>query len=430
MPSLIFAGSILFAIWIAIKKQIPPISTYGIFLAFTLLYNVTPFLANRLDLSVAPLLADNDVISTQLLLAASAIVCFGLVFLFGFSRVKFTARQKTIAVARRRNYVVLALPLFLVTCILCAKYGWHAYSAAVDFEDESLGGGLFTLTAYVKYCFVAVYIYYLYRFDFDKWASILLGENVVVMAIDGGRTTVFPIILLTIMIVYDKSTERKTRRKIYMGLVLAVCVSILVRSVIVQGDSLLLKLVIPIGVEGMMGAYPSLQSIYAVRSIPHPAFTYGISYLLDPIMWLLPQADLREKFSFLQGWSRHILPVLPDRQFAPMGGFYYLAESIAAFSYLGPALVTTCFALALVSIERMKNKHRLFYFVWTSTIGILFVKTIFGNVFKLFVIQSIAVMICLAGTKLWTGVRVTCSTNSQAFPVDSLGLRVDRPDVP
>ena len=416
--------------WVAAKKHIPPISAYGIFLAFNILYNSVPYLANRLDLNITPpLISDNAVINTQLLLAASANVCFGLVFLFRFSRVKFTVQQETIPVARRRNYVVLVLPLFLVTCFLCAKYGWHAYSAAVDFEGESLGGGLFTLAAYVKYCFVAVYIYYLYRFDFDKWASILLGENVVVMAIDGGRTTVFPIILLTLMIVYDKSTERKSRRKIYMGLALGVCVSILVRSLIVHDDSLLLRLVIPVGVEGMMGAYPSLQSIFAVRNMPHPAYTYGVSYLVDPIVWLLP-LDLREKFSFLQDWSRHILPVLPDRQFAPMGGFYYLAESIAAFSYLGPALVTTCFALALVSIERMKNKHRLFYFVWTSTIGILFVKTIFGNVFKLFVIQSIAVMICLAGTKLWTGVRVTCRRNSQAFPGDSLGLRVDRPDVP
>ena len=389
------------------------LSPYGIFLAFNTLYNVFPWLANKFDLNdIFPLFAETSVLNTQLLLASSANLCFGLVFLFRFHRVVLIAPPGTLTSLRRRNFVLLTFPLFLATCLLSAKYGWHAYTFAISEDAESLGG-LFTLTAYVKYCFVAVYIYYLYRFDFDRWASVLLAEELIVMVVDGGRTTVFPITFLTLMIVYDRFAAKSVRRKVYIGLALAICASVLVRSFVIHDESFALRVIAPVSVEGMMGAYPSLQSIYAISHGQHPAYTYGSSYCVDPFFWLLPQGHMRDQLSFLQGWVRSILPAVPDTQFAPMGGFYFLAEAVAAFSYFGPALVTACFAFALVSIENRKNKHRLFYLVWTSTIGILFVKTIFGNAFKLFAIEWLVVLTFVLGASIRNGMVTAGLTKSR-----------------
>ena len=109
-----------------------------------------------------------------------------------------------------------------------------------------------------------------------------------------------------------------------------------------------------------MGDYSALQSLDSImkggKSYLH--FTYGLSYLIDPISWFLPTGDLRTNFSFFQHWVDGITPYLQET-YSPMGGFYYAAEATAAFSYAGPAIVTLCYGLWLVWMERNKNRFRM-----------------------------------------------------------------------
>jgi hypothetical protein len=76
-----------------------------------------------------------------------------------------------------------------------------------------------------------------------------------------------------------------------------------------------------------------------------------------------------------------------------MGGFYYLSEAIAAYSYAGPPIVTTIFAFVLVWVDRNKNTHRMLYLAWMPTVGLVFIKVIFGNGVKLFLIELLSLQI-------------------------------------
>jgi hypothetical protein len=402
MPIYFFAVSIVFAMFVARWKKIPLLSPYGIFLAFQLLYNVTPWLLLMLGVqtSLFELLSDAQVINIQLWLAGTANLCFGLTHLLFYRRVKLTQPVVAVPANSRRNFVLLVLPLFLVTCILCEKYGWHRLTfAELNAGGVEIAGGMFTVTAYAKYCLVGIYLYYLYRFGIDKWSWVLLGGHVIVMLIDGGRTTFLPIALLTVFILNDTSIDRQKMRKVYLAAGLGIVLSIAARAVIIKDNSLLVKMTVPVTVEGTMGAYSSLQAIYVAEFHHNASYTYGSSYVFDPLVWFLPTGSLRNRLSFFQGWVDSISNIIPDT-FSPMGGFYYLSEAVSAFYFLGPPIVTTLFSLMLVWVERHKNKHRLIYIVWTPTIGILFVKTIFGNIAKTFIISLVLVGILIAARHL------------------------------
>jgi len=392
MAIFLFAVSVLFVVWVARRKKIPALSPYGIFAAFQILYNVLPWFVSSLGINnpIYSLLSDSHVINIQLQLAAISNLCFGLIHLCFSRNVRLGDPTLPSSKSNRTNYLLLTFPLFILTCVLCEKYGWHQYTFAnYDTGGEGLGG-MFTVTAYAKFSFVAVYLYYLYRFGLDKGAWILLLEHVIVMVIDGARATFLPILLLTLFILLGKIDANKTKR-IYVLAILGITASIGTRALILKSGDWLQDMIIPVTVEGTMGDYATLQSIYAVEHLFRPPYSAGASYVIDPLAWLIPQSMGRKRFTFADRWGNEIDPILRER-FNPMGGFYFLSESITAFSYLGPAIVTTTFAGFLVWFERNKNRHRMLYLAWMPTLGIQFIKTPFGNCFKLFAVQ----IICLA----------------------------------
>ncbi len=395
-----FATSVAFLIFVAKIKRIRILSTYGIFILFQILYNVTPWVMLKYGppQTLFMLLTDGALINLQLWLTSSANVCLGLFFLFLYKRVPFHTINTKVQAKRKRNYFLIAIPIFLVTCVLCEKYGWHAYTFAEHMSEGQPPGGLYTFTAYVKYFFVAVYLYYIAKYGLDKWSWLLLAEHVIVMVVDGGRTTFLPIMLITLIMFIEQNKDRRLVRRVYIAAIVGIVVSIGTRALILVGDSIGQKMLIPVAIEGTMGDYPALQSLQGTNNIFHPTYTFGKSYIFDPLVWLLPQA-MRGDTSSFDGWTEQISYTLPDR-FAPMGGFYYISESIAAFSYAGPAIVTSLFALALIWFERHKNSHRMLYISWVSTIGFLFIKMIFANCFKLFLINLIFIGLIEATSRM------------------------------
>lgn len=378
-----FACSLLFLLWVSRRRAIEVLSLYWVFAAFQCLYNLIPWVTSQLNLPVMPLLSDRAVIDTQLTLSAVSNLCFGCVFLAFYRNIPLTTYRSPSFPRQHRNFVLLALPVFLLTCVLCAKYGWNQFATGAEIGDP---GGMFSVTAYLKHVFIAFYLYYLYRFGIDRWGWILFAENGIVMFIDGSRTTFLPVAVVTCL-VYAAQLTRTQRRKVYALALLGVFASIATRSIILSKESTLFEnLIAPVVVEGTMGAYPSLQTIYAVQHHANSGYTYGASYVIDPLVELLPKGDLRDNNQFLTNWEHQIDMGIPDK-FAPMGGFYYQAEAIAAFSYLGPPLITSLFAATLVWMERIKNRHLLIYLVWAGTIGVLFVKTNFANGLKIFLTQ-------------------------------------------
>lgn len=386
MPAFIFfLCSLLFLLWVSRRRNIEAISLYWIFAAFQCLYNIIPWVTSQLNLPVMVLLSDHAVVDTQLTLAAVSNLCFGCIFLAFYRNNSLLVFRSQVQPEKRRNFILLALPLFLLTCAMCAKWGWNQFATGAV---TGTPGGMFTVTAYVKLIFVSTYLYYLYRFGLDRWGWLLFAENGIVMFIDGARTDFLPVAIVTCL-VYAAHLSRTQRRKVYILAVIGVVASIGARSIILSRKaSVLENLIAPVTVEGTMGAYSSLQAIYAVQHHANNGYTYGASYVVDPLLELLPRGQVRNDFQFLPNWERQINMGIPGK-FAPMGGFYYQAEAIAAFWYVGPPLMTSLFAAALIWMERIKNRHFLVYLAWAGTTGVLFPKTTFANDFKIFLTELI-----------------------------------------
>jgi hypothetical protein len=390
-----FLCSLILLLYIARVRKVEAISLYWVFVAFQCLYNLAPWITSYLNIPVLSLLSDHALIDLQLILSAISNICFGGVFWIFYRTTPLASSGNDPSFLRRRNFLILSFPIFLLTSALCVKYGWNQFATGATMSDEA--GGMFAVAAYAKHLFVAIYVYYLYRFGLDRWAWLLFIENVIVLMIDGARTTFFPVAFLTLLI-YSYNEINRRNKKVYVIAALGIFATIAARSLILSGDSTVLqKLIAPVAVEGTMGGYTSLQTLYAVQHHGHDGYTYGASYIVDPIALLLPKGELRNNNQSLVSWEQKLDLGMTDR-FAPMGGFYYMAEAIAAFSYLGPPMITALFAGALVWMERVKNRHKLVYFAWVSSIGVLFVKSNFANVFKVFLVQLLMVMV-LAGIR-------------------------------
>lgn len=370
----IFLLSIVALLATAHLKNITLLSPYGLFIAFQCLYNLTPWILGSI------LANDSSTMNIQLLLAASANVAFALAYSVCFRREGFVACPP---VPRRipLKYFVLTLPLFLFSAVLCFFYGWHTISTTAT------GSALNTIAAYMKHLFIAAYLYCIYRFGLNRYVAVLFIELLVLMGIDGGRTDFLPVIILTVMIWRDTYPQVSGKR-LFAVLFLGIFASIGVRAAVVQeGQSALVRLSTPITAEGIMGSASATNSIFAMQHSKDPLpYSFGGSYIVDPLLWLLPQSHSAVGHgTFLSRWERGVYPHI-EGEFAPMGGFYYMAEALSDFGWAGPFIVTLMFGTLLARVERVKNRWPLFYLAFASTIGLLFEKVIFGNVFKLFFI--------------------------------------------
>jgi hypothetical protein len=382
-----FITSIFLLVYVGRRRHVGALSLYSVFIAFQMLYNIVPWILYTIHFSIFSLQSDQGLLLTQLWMATASNLCFGGVYLFFYRRTPLKALPP-LPESMRGRYFLLAVPVFVLACALATTYGWREITTA---DTSGLSGGagiMFVITAYVKFWCIGIYLYYLYRFGLDKWAWRLLGLHVVLMLIDNSRLTFLPILLFT-LIIQSSGVVRKRQFKVYVLAFLGISLSVLVRAVLSPnpGDRAS-QAVAPIVAEGSLGGYTALQSIYMLKHAPLSSIQYGATYVLDPLAWMVPNGPLRDSLSHLQGYidtSSHYLV----EKYAPWGGYYYLSETILNFGYIGPPLVTTAYAFLLIYVEHNKNRMRMLYFAFAPTLGILFVKSIFGNVFKLFIIQVI-----------------------------------------
>ena len=401
----VFIASILFLVYVGHRRHIGLLSMYGIFVMFHLLYNVVPFLLlnNFVGFSMY---ADPDVVFVQLWMSSASSFCFGMVFLFFFRDTPAT-RAFLLPERMRRRYFFLAVPVFVLACALASIYGWRELTSAVGTDQAAPTGVMFTVTAYVKYWCIGIYLYYLYRFGLDKWAWALMGMHVVLMLIDNSRLTFLPILLFSLIILNSSVRRGSRKHQVYALAFIGILLSIFVRAALGPNQSdRVAQAIAPIVVEGGLGDYATLQSIYIMKHRTQSNFLFGSTYVLDPLAWLAPQGPLRDSVSQLHSYTEANSKLLAEK-YAPWGGYYYLAEAVLNFGYLGPFVVTTAFAFVLVIIDRNKNRLRMLYFAFVPTLGILFVKSVFANVFKLFLIQIVVLTAYRVFSALNKLVRVT-----------------------
>ena len=353
-----FSLSVVIALLVLRYRKIPLLSPYGIFLAFQCLYNLIPLA------SVKVLGLDVDAINQQVFLSTTANIAFALAIGLFYKEYDFP-QQPFVPKRRSRQYILACFPLFLITCVLCYFWGWHVFVQSLSQSGIALeGGGMRSVTAYAKHACIACYLYYLGRYRLDRYSMVLLAGLLVIVAVDGSRNNIFPVLVLTLML--WQSVKKIPTGKILTIFVICIAVLMGLRGVII-GATGLDTIAGPFVVEGAMAPYSSIQSIYAIQHMSSPPYLYGIGSMGT--------------------WEKGITGVIVGA-FTPIGGFYYIAEAVADFGYYGPVIETFCFGWLLTRSEKWKRQRPLLYFAFISTVGIVFVKSQISNGVKLFIAVS------------------------------------------
>lgn len=352
-PLYLLIASLALAAAIIRMKQIPFLSPYGIFLIFQCLYNIVPWFAGP-RFGEAP-----GSIHTMLILSATANIAFVVAIAVFYRHYDFKALEPATK-RKRRRYVLICLPIFLLSAVLCHFWGWHVFASVAS---ASGANWMTRITSYVKEFCIATYLYYVCTYAVDRYAGLLFSGLMIIMVIDGARTNFFPVIVVTLML--WQATSKVAGWKIWLGFLTGVVGIVAIRGILIgaTGIGIVLGGVV---LEGCMGSFSSTQSIFAIQHMLNPPYTLGIRPL--------------------SVWSSKIYPWIRG-DFAPLGGYYYVAGTVADFGYLGPALETFCFGWLLCHSERWKQTRPLIYFAFMSTLGILFAKVTLANGLKLLAAQ-------------------------------------------
>ena len=346
----LFSMSVVLVLVAMYRHQIPLISPYGIFVAFQCLYNLLPWAFRGL-----PGL-DQRAVDQQLIIAAVSDIAFAIVIAVSYRKPEF---QLFLSATRgkRRRYTILCLPLFVVTAVLCHYFGWHIFA-----DPGAATGGMASVTEYFKHFSVACFLYYLIRYGVDRYTVLLLSGLTVIMVIDGARTDLFPVLVIALMFWHGSAVSQW---KLIAVFAVGISLLLAMRGFLIHSSGINI-LFAPVVAEGLLGASSSIQSIFAVQHMLHPPYLFGIGSL--------------------DSWVAGINPwIIGD--FAPYGGFYYVADGVANFGYAGPILETAVFAWVLCRSEKWKQSSPLIYLAFMSSIGLLFTKVHLVNGIKLFLAE-------------------------------------------
>lgn len=263
----------------------------------------------------------------------------------------------------------LSIPLIL----LGPQYGWHAITHERTVEVSAAT----TIYAYLRYAFIVLSLLLLsLKFSKKSVVAYVFIINIVVMLFDGARTTFLGLALGYLFILHRSGVRLGLKSNL---LILFLMFMIPTARALALSSDFVSSIIASFAAESTMGGYTSLQGVEATKN---GGLLFGMSYFLDPIIYLLPRA-LRDGNLF---FFNHVSSNLYGEEFAPMGGFYYIAEAYSNFSVLGGAVVGGVFAIVLRFAENSRIRGYFFGLVFISTFGATFTKVYFANEIKIFVV--------------------------------------------
>lgn len=365
---LLFIGFI--GIYLVLLKGRYILSPATLFIYYNVFYPTGLYLAKNLyqGETYLFLLGNDDILQNLIISSIISLISFLFFYLNNNKSVFFDCYY----VVRRKMLYPIMLILFIVLVSFGHKYGWHAITSS---KETNLYTNLY---AYIKYLFIVLSIFAVLNRNMNKKELfIIFIFNIIVMFIDGARTTFLGFLLGYLFVLYKKGTKFSLRTT--FGILILVLLLPAVRA-LVMSSSFSSAFTESLIIESTFGGYTSLQGIYATQNSD---MLLGLSYILDPLIYFLP-ADLRDNYLF---FNQHVnLANLKGDEFAPLGGFYYIAETYSNFGILGGILIGGLYGFILKKIENCNKNMFLFSIIFISTFGATFAKQNFANEFKIFVL--------------------------------------------
>ncbi|WP_305058883.1 hypothetical protein [Janthinobacterium sp. SUN137] len=371
--------SIIMAYFYVKKDKIFIFSPAIVFVAYNLFYIIALIIAYYGNVGITlSLLGDKGAINTAVLSSSLALPFF----LIGYgyrNSVVIHGPQRTLRLAHLNGFFLCYLFLWLGLMAFGKDLGWHAIS------HDNAHGWKTVVFAYAKYCFVAMALLFIYlRKSKPREIFFIFVTQVALMMVDGGRTTFFGFLVAAAWIWHQNGGVVKKKHYIFCALALF---AILSARAIVLNQNFADAIVGSVGIEAYFASYTLLQSVSIVDNTRH--ILYGLTYLLDPFIYLLP-SGIRDDHLIL---LKFVGAGNTDELYAPMGGFYYAAEAYANFGVFGPSLVAFFYALLFRYFERQVKYYRFVGIIFIASFSSIASKVNFANGIKVFLVYLLFTLV-------------------------------------
>jgi hypothetical protein len=370
------------------KRKIPAVSNYSIFLFFSVLYSFFPMLvANNIypqkyyipyELSFS-----FEHVAFHLFLNA---ICL-LIFIWQYRHFKATRSFISFKAYLRNegSSFIFCLLFLLLTVYMGMKIGYVDNQTSLD---RSLMSNMKTLA-------VGTYVGYLIIYGFNIRTRFLLILIFCLLVVESSRWYVTSAFLATAIHMSNKKVINLYKFSLFAFSFLLLYSWIVIHRAGLPFDSDLI--LSPYFIEGTYGSYMNLQFIDLLINDRLQWLSLFSNYIFDPILYLIPRffAELldinKETLGFLGAFIVAHSEYL-DNNWAPVGGFYYLAEASVAFPIFGPIIVTWAFSKLTFSLDSKSIdnfKNRFFVIMVSSGFVFVFIKTYFAQTVKYFLTYSI-----------------------------------------
>jgi len=361
------------------KSRIFIFSPAIVFLAYNIFYITALIIAYYGDVAVTlSLLVDKDTIKTAVFSSSLALPFF--LFAYGYrNRIVIQGPERSLRLAHVNGFVFCYVSLWLVLMAFGKDLGWHAIS------HDNAQGWKTIVFSYGKYCFIAMALLFMYLRKSKPYEMFFIFvTQVALMMVDGGRTTFFGFLVAAAWIWHQNGGVVK--KKHYVFCVLALF-AILSARAIVLNQNFVDAIVGSVGIEAYFASYTLLQSVSIVDKTHQ--ILYGLTYLLDPIIYLLPSGIRDDHLILLKfAGAGHT-----DELYAPMGGFYYAAEAYANFGVIGPSLIAFFYAFLFRYFERQVKYYRFVGIIFIASFASTASKVNFANGLKVFLVYLLFILV-------------------------------------
>jgi hypothetical protein len=286
------------------------------------------------------------------------------------------------------KYVKGEYLFFYIYCVVLIFMGFLGVKFSYTAEKTGI---IHSLISNFKTIMAGFYIAYLLSYGFNKKTFVMFAMFFTVLILEGSRWYFISVLFVTMAFIQD-NYKIKNYKLIVPGFLFGLVLSFVGLNrvnVKIEDFSIFLS---PFYIEGTYGSYMLLQTYEAIHGNYTSFYTLFTDYIFDPIIYLLPRVFFillgvdKDNVGIFAYYVSCIQDKLSDT-YAPVGGFYYLAQASSALPYSGPLIITFLYAYISVKIENNSkiNQSRMnFYYIYLAGFSFVFIKTIFHQTIKYF----------------------------------------------
>ena len=272
-------------------------------------------------------------------------------------------------------YVAMIIPLIYIGC----KFDY------VSVKDEMVHSSLSNFKTIVA----GVYVAYLVLWGKSKKTIFMFLLFLVLMLVEKSRWYFLSVLIATVIYLVKERIVR-TRFIVIGAIVIALLMSYVGLYRMGGSPCEFIALTHPFFIEGDCGSYMILQTYDLVYSGALKYCTFFVDYFVDPVIYMVPRIvflfwglDKDSSTLFAKFVADH--QAFLAEPYAPVGGFHYIAQASSALPFIGPLIVTYCFARICVYFENNSTNGltgKFYYYIFTAGFCFVFIKTQFHQTIK------------------------------------------------